>query len=323
MKAKAKPFLKWAGGKSQLLYQFDKYYPGDLSGGMIENYIEPFVGGGAVFFDIVQRFNIQFSYIYDINKDLILTYQAIQRRPDSLLEVLEQYQSNYDHADEQNRKKLFLSVRKNFNDQRFEINHTGFAENWIPRAAQFIFLNKTCFNGLFRLNSKGEFNVPFGRYKKPNIWDKNNILAVSELLQNTRIELSSYENCFDLANEKTFIYFDPPYRPISRTASFTTYIGFEFTDIEQIRLSQFFRKLDTQKYSKIMLSNSDPTNENPNDDFFEKLYAGYQLHRVYANRMINCNAEKRGKINELLITNYGLLDKNKPDRPRELERDPE
>ncbi|CDH46436.1 MAG: DNA adenine methylase [Candidatus Competibacteraceae bacterium] len=306
LKIKAKPFLKWAGGKSQLLCQFEKYYPGDLSGGIIENYIEPFVGGGAVFFEVIQKYNIQSSYIYDINKDLILTYQVIQKTPDLLLEILQRYQSDYNHADEQGRKNLFLSVRKQFNVERLEINHTIFSENWMPRAAQFIFLNKTCFNGLFRLNSKGEFNVPFGGYKKPNIWDENNILAVSELLQNTIIELSTYENCFDLADEKTFVYFDPPYRPISKTASFTTYTGFEFTDVEQIKLSHFFKKLDTQKCSKLMLSNSDPKNENPNDDFFEKIYNGYELHRVYARRMINCNAEKRGKINELLVTNYGL-----------------
>ena len=306
MKNKAKPFLKWAGGKSQLLCQFEKYYPDDLSGGVIEKYIEPFVGGGAVFFEIMQKYSIQYSYIYDINKDLIITYQVIQKKPDFLLEILHKHQSDYDNADEQERKNLFLSVRKRFNVERFEINYMIFSEKWIPRAAQFIFLNKTCFNGLFRLNSKGEFNVPFGGYKKPNIWDKNNILAVSEVLQNTKIELSNYENCFDLANEKTFIYFDPPYRPISKTASFTTYAGFEFTDIEQIKLSRFFNKLDTKKRSKIMLSNSDPKNENPNDDFFEKLYDGYKLHRVYAKRMINCNAEKRGKINELVITNYGF-----------------
>lgn len=289
-----------------MLCQFEKYYPDDLSAGIIEKYIEPFVGGGAVFFEIMQKYSIQYSYIYDINKDLILTYQVIQKKPDFLLEILHKHQSDYDNADEQEKKNLFLSVRKHFNFERFEINHAIFSENWIPRAAQFIFLNKTCFNGLFRLNSKGEFNVPFGGYKKPNIWDKNNILAVSEVLRNTEIELSNYENCFDLANEKTFIYFDPPYRPISKTASFTTYAGFEFTDIEQIKLSRFFNKLDTKKRSKIMLSNSDPKNENPNDDFFEKLYDGYKLHRVYAKRMINCNAEKRGKINELVITNYGF-----------------
>ena len=287
-----------------MLSQFDQYYPNDLSNGVIEKYIEPFIGGGAVFFEVIQKHKIQSSYIYDTNKDLIITYQSIKNRPELLLEILHKYQSDYDQADEQKRKNIFLSIRNDFNTQRTEINPMIFSENWMVRAAQFIFLNKTCFNGLFRLNSKGEFNVPFGGYKKPNIWDKNNILAVSEALQNTNIELSSYEHCFNLANDKTFIYFDPPYRPISKTASFTTYTGFEFTDVEQIKLSHFFRKLDTQKNSKLMLSNSDPKNENPNDNFFEKLYDGYQVHRVYAKRMINCNAEKRGKINELVITNY-------------------
>jgi DNA adenine methylase len=307
LKRKAKPFLKWAGGKSQLLGQFEKYYPSSLGQGAINQYIEPFIGSGAVFFELMQKYNIQASCIYDINKDLILTYQAIQKKPVALLEVLERYQSGYNDMDEPNRKTLFLSVRKSFNVQRCDINYQVFSENWIPRAAQFIFLNKTCFNGLFRLNSKGEFNVPFGGYHKPNIWDEDNILAVSGVLQNTKIQHSNYENCFSSANDKTFVYFDPPYRPISRTASFTTYAGFVFTDNEQVKLAQFFKAMDTEKNSKLMLSNSDPKNENPNDDFFENIYKGYKLHRVYANRMINSNAEKRGKINELVITNYELL----------------
>ena len=298
--------MKWAGGKRQLLCQFEKYYPDDLSGGIIEKYIEPFVGGGAVFFEIIQKYSIKYSHINDINRDLIITYHVIKKKPDFLLETLQKYQSDYNNADEQDRKNIFFSVRNNFNVNRLEIDDSIFSENWIKRAAQFIFLNKTCFNGLFRLNSNGEFNVPFGGYKNPNIFDKDNILAVSEVLQDTRIEISNYDNCFDFANEKTFVYFDPPYRPISRTASFTTYTGFEFNDIEQIKLSQFFKKIDTQKRSKLMLSNSDIKNYNKSDDFFEKLYFGYKFHLVYARRTINCNSEKRGKINELVITNYGF-----------------
>jgi len=301
---KAKPFLKWAGGKNQLLGQFENYYPGELRKGKIEIYIEPFIGGGAVFFELIQKYNIRSSYISDVNKNLILTYQVIQQQPDILLEFLEQYQKEYDNTAEEKRSHLFLSMRKHFNCQQFEINYKKFSDNWIPRAAQLIFLNKTCFNGLFRLNSKGEFNVPFGKYKNPKIIDINNILSVSEVLQNTEILISDYKNCFDRADEKTFVYFDPPYRPVSRTASFTSYAGFIFTEREQIELADFFRKLDTEKHSKLMLSNSDPKNENPDDDFFEKIYNGYNLHRVHANRMINCKADKRGQINEIVITSY-------------------
>jgi len=301
---KAKPFLKWAGGKNQLLRQLENYYPDDLRKGKIEKYIEPFIGGGAVFFEIMRRYNIRSSYISDINKDLILTYLVIQQHLNILSEFLEQYQKEYDNTDEEKRNHLFLSMRKHFNSQQFEINYKKNSDNWIPRAAQLIFLNKTCFNGLFRLNSKGEFNVPFGKYKNPNISDNYDILSVSRILQKTEILISDYKSCFDRADEKTFVYFDPPYRPVSKTASFTNYTGFKFTEKEQTELADFFRKLDTEKHPKLMLSNSDPKNENPDDDFFEKIYNGYKLYRVYANRMINCNAEKRGQIKELVITNY-------------------
>ncbi len=217
---------------------------------------------------------------------------------------LEQYQKDYDQTEQEKRKDLFLAVRHHFNLHRFEINYKKLSDNWIPRAAQFIFLNKTCFNGLFRLNSKGEFNVPYGKYKTAMIFDEPNILAVSTVLQRAEIQQAHYTNCFDKARENTFVYLDPPYRPISQTASFTTYTGAEFDDTEQLQLAQFFRKLDQEKGAKLMLSNSDPKNENPNDDFFEKAYSGYNIFRVSASRAVNCNGEKRGKINEILITNY-------------------
>lgn len=176
----------------------------------------------------------------DLNKDLILTYQVIQQRPDDLLDFLEHYQKEYDKTEQEKRKDLYLSVRKHFNLQRFEINYKKLSDNWIARAAQFIFLNKTCFNGLFRLNSKGEFNVPYGNYKTALIFDKTNILAVSKILQNAEIQQDDYTSCFDKVSENSFVYFDPPYRPISQTSSFTTYTGTEFWDKEQLKLAQFF-----------------------------------------------------------------------------------
>ncbi|MCS7028502.1 MAG: DNA adenine methylase [Bacteroidia bacterium] len=300
----AKPFLKWAGGKSQLLEQFENYYPSALRKGIIKNYVEPFLGGGALFFAIAQRYKIQNAYLSDINKDLILTYQVVQQRPNDLLDFLEQYQKDYDQTEQEKRNDFFLSVRRHFNLQRFEINYKKLSDNWIPRAAQFIFLNKTCFNGLFRLNSKGEFNVPYGKYKNVMIFDECNILAVSKILQNTEIRQADYSSCFDKVNENTFVYFDPPYRPLSQTASFTTYTGTEFTDKEQLQLAQFFRKLDKEKGAKLMLSNSDPKNQNPEDDFFERAFEGYNIFRVSASRAINCHGNKRGKISELIITNY-------------------
>jgi DNA adenine methylase len=240
----------------------------------------------------------------DLNKDLVLTYNIIQKKSDDLLDFLEQYQKLYDKTEQEKRNNLFLEIRKHFNSQRFEINYKKLSENWIPRAAQFVFLNKTCFNGLFRLNSKGEFNVPYGKYKTAKILDGENIKAVSNALQNAQIEQAEYSKCYEIVNEKSFVYFDPPYRPISKTASFTNYTESNFCDKKQIELSKFFRKLDREKGAKCMLSNSDPTNTNPNDDFFVKTYENYNIFKVSASRAVNCKGNGRGKIGELLITNY-------------------
>jgi DNA adenine methylase len=300
----AKPFIKWAGGKSQLLEQFERYYPNELKKGKINHYVEPFLGGGALYFSILEKYKIKTAYLSDLNRDLILTYKVIQKKHDDLLDFLEQYQKRYDETAIDKCRDLFLDFRKHFNGQRFEINYKILADNWIPRAAQFIFLNKTCFNGLFRLNSKGEFNVPFGKYKTASIFDPDNIMAVSDALQNTEIVQAEYSNCYTKVNDKTFVYFDPPYRPLTQTSSFTSYNGAEWTDKQQIELAAFFHKLDKEKGAKLMLSNSDPANINPNDAFFEKAYRGYNLFKVSANRAVNCNGAGRGKINELLITNY-------------------
>jgi DNA adenine methylase len=302
---KAKPFIKWVGGKGQLLEQFERYYPIGLKGGEIKKYVEPFLGGGASYFSIGEKYKIKNAYLSDLNRDLILTYKVIQKRSDMLLDFLEQYQKCYDKTEAEKRYDLFLSVRKHFNEQRFEINYKKLSDNWMPRAAQFIFLNKTCFNGLFRLNSKGEFNVPFGKYKTANIFDPNNITGVSIALQNAEIVEAEYRDCWSKIDSKTFVYFDPPYRPITKTSSFTTYTGSEFTDKQQLELAGFFQKLDTEKGAALMLSNSDPASINPDDTFFEKAYKGYSIVRVSANRAVNCNGAGRGKINELLITNYG------------------
>jgi DNA adenine methylase len=300
----AKPFIKWVGGKGRLLGQFERYYPDELKNGAVNNYVEPFLGGGALYFSILEKYKIKNAYLSDLNRDLVLTYNVIQKKHGDLLDFLEQYQRLYDETEIDKRNELFLSFRKHFNEQRFEINYKKCSENWIPRAAQFIFLNKTCFNGLFRVNSKGEFNGPFGKYKTVNIFTPDNIMAVSAALQNAEIVQAEYTNCYNKVDGKTFVYFDPPYRPLTQTSKFTTYNGAEWTDKQQMDLAVFFQKLDREKGTKLMLSNSDPTNINPNDAFFEKAYRGYNFFRVSANRAVNCNSTGRGKINELLITNY-------------------
>jgi DNA adenine methylase len=299
----AKPFLKWAGGKSQLLGQLAEKYPNELKLGIIENYYEPFLGGGAVFFDIAQKYNIKNSYLYDNNEELILVYIVIQAKVDDLIDFLNDYKQKFLGLDEKKRGDFFYNVRSAYNSHRFNINYNKYSENWIPRAAQMIFLNKTCFNGLFRLNRSGEFNVPFGRYKNPSILDEGNLRSVSALIQNANIIHTDFEILKSFVDDKSFIYFDPPYRPISKTANFNSFTKTEFDDAAQIRLSETFKVLD-KLGAKLMLSNSNPQNNNPNDDFFEQLYKGFNIYKVKAKRMINCIGKKRGHIEELLITNY-------------------
>jgi DNA adenine methylase len=300
----AKPFLKWAGGKSQLLPQFEAHYPQALFTGSIQRYVEPFLGGGALFLAIAQRYAIQQAYLTDINPELILVYRVVQRDVADLLSHLEEHQQNYEQGSEEERNSYFYAIREQYNAQRAIIDFECYSREWIVRAARMIFLNKTCFNGLFRVNARGEFNVPFGRYKHPTICDRENLYRVSILLQNAELQIAPFHSCEQWVTRETFVYFDPPYRPISPTSSFTSYSSNRFGDAAQIALAEFFAHLHDQYGAKLMLSNSDPSPINPEDDFFERLYGRFRIHRVWASRMINSQADKRGKITELLITNY-------------------
>lgn len=299
----AKPFLKWVGGKRQLLTQLQEHYPSDLKQNKIKNYYEPFVGGAAVFFDVMQHYEVQNAYLYDINEDLILTYLVIQKDIEKLLDFLDVHQKKYTPLDTEKRGKYFYTQRSLFNEQKFKIDYQYFAENWAEQAARVIFLNKTCFNGLFRYNSKGFFNTPKGKYKNPKILDEDNLLKVSKLLELATIKVADFRQIKEDLQDNSFVYFDPPYRPISQTSNFTFYSKFNFRDKEQLELASLFYELD-EKGHFLMLSNSDPKNTNPEDDFFETLYSNYQIDRVNAKRTINSNAKKRGEIKEIIITNY-------------------
>lgn len=291
-----KPFLKWAGGKGQLLKEIEKYYPFDNK--TITKYAEPFVGGGAVLFDILSKYELQEIYISDINVELINTYITIKENIDELIQWLEKYQSEYVPLETENRKSYYMAKRNRFNDLKVNGNED---EN-IEKAALMIFLNKTCFNGLFRVNKRGLFNVPMGSYKNPLICDEKNLRAVSKKLQNVKILCGDYKKSAEFIDEHTFVYFDPPYRPITETASFTAYTENLFNDEEQIGLARFVDCMH-KKGAKIVVSNSDPKNSNKEDDFFDKIYSAHKIKRVEATRMINCNSEARGKIKELLISN--------------------
>ena len=294
MITKAKPFIKWVGGKTQLIESIQKVLPVDFA--EIENvtYVEPFVGGGAVLFWILQQYpNITKAVINDINPDLTTAYKTIKETPSELCKYLQAIQDEYIPLGEEQRKAYYLNKRERFNTKSLEP---------IENTALFIFLNRTCFNGLYRVFSKGLFNVPFGRYANPKICDEQTIFADSELLQKVEILTGDFEHTLHYATSNSFFYFDPPYKPLSETSSFNSYAKEDFNDVEQIRLANFCKKIDMLGHTFI-LSNSDVKGKNPTDEFFDTLYEPFNIKRVLATRMINANAEKRGKLTELLITN--------------------
>lgn len=293
----AKPFLKWVGGKKQLIDEIRQYYPFEIKD--IIKYAEPFVGGGAVLFDILNRYNLEQIYISDINKSLITTYKCIKNNVDDLIESLNNIEMSYLSLDDKERKIYFNNKRDRFNCLKLDNNDIRNVEI----ASLMIFLNKTCFNGLYRENKKGLFNVPIGSYKNPLICDSSNLKCVSNKLKNVSIMYGDYKNCKNFIDNKTFVYFDPPYRPLTNTSSFKSYTNKEFNDEKQIELSKFIYDLD-KKGAKILASNSDPKNINENDNFFDNIYSNYNIKRVYANRMINSKGNSRGKIKELLISNF-------------------
>ncbi|WP_339064853.1 DNA adenine methylase [Fusobacterium animalis] len=292
-----KPFIKWVGGKGQLLSEINKLYPVEL-GKNIKKYAEIFVGGGAVLFDILSKYKLDEVYISDKNLELINTYKSIRDNVDILIKSLKEMEEQYIPLDTENRKDYYYKKREEYNSLKInsEVNN-------IEKAVLFIFLNKTCFNGLYRVNKKGEFNVPMGAYKKPKICDEENLKNVSLTLRNVKIVYADYRKSEKFIDDKTFVYIDPPYRPLNITSSFTSYTENDFNDKEQIELAEYINVLN-KKGAKIVISNSDPKNNDIDDNFFDELYDNYNINRVKATRMLNSNASLRGAINELLITNY-------------------
>lgn len=293
---KAKPFLKWAGGKTQLLPTIDIFLPESIHKEKAVTYIEPFIGGGAMLFFMLQKYpNINRAIINDINPHLINAYKVVRDNPAALIGTLEHLQDTFRELCEHERQKEF------YLDIRSQFNQAELAD--IERAAYLIFLNRTCFNGLYRENSKGKFNVPFGKYANPTICDKQLILSDSELLQKVEIIQGDFSQTESFVDGYTFFYFDPPYRPLDATSSFNSYVKDAFDDNEQIRLHDFFAELSTQGY-EALLSNSDCKGRNNEDVFFENLYGDFIIERVSARRSINSNPLKRGSLTELLIRNY-------------------
>ena len=295
-KKSAKPFLKWAGGKTQLIAHIKECLPKNLEKNKL-TYIEPFVGSGAVFFWMMQHYkNIEKAVINDINTDLINCYITIKEDVDELLSILSHFQTEYHTLfyDLEKSKEYYYQKRELFNTRK---------STRIVQSALFIFLNKTCFNGLYRVNSKNQFNVPIGRSKSlPAICNRENLKAVSKVLKRAIILNGDYTETIKYTNEASLFYFDPPYKPLTKTSSFNSYAKEGFNDNEQIRLKTFCELLDNNGHQWI-LSNSDMKNTDPNNAFFDDLYADFTIVRINARRSINSNGKKRGKLTELLITN--------------------
>lgn len=297
----AKPFVKWVGGKGQLISQLVDLLPTDFAQWQDVTYIEPFVGGGAFFFHMLRHYgNITRAVINDVNPDLIKCYSVVKEQPDKLIQALEEIQAEYYALpDEPKRQQFFLEKRAEFNTKNLSP---------LDNSKLFIFLNRTCFNGLYRVNKKGLFNVPFGKYVRPTICDKETIMADCRLLQRVEILNGDYSATLDKAEGRTLFYFDPPYRPLSSTSSFNDYTKDSFNDDEQRRLKEFCDRIHAAGHF-FMLSNSDCLSKDGKDRFFDDLYAAYSIARVWASRSVNANPAKRGKLTEILVRNFGEEEK--------------
>jgi DNA adenine methylase len=281
------PFVKWAGGKSQLLSQFEPYFPAEFG-----RYIEPFVGGGAVFFHLYNRGRLAGKPVFLIDRleELINCYRVIQSQVEALIAELQRHEPHKRQAD------YYYEVRGW--DRAPDYRQRGDVE----RAARLIFLNHTCYNGLYRVNRRGWFNVPFGRYRNPTICDAYNLRAVSQAWQGVTLLVDDFGRCLEFAKANDLVYLDPPYHPLSETAHFTGYTLADFGVEDQRRLADLFRELD-KRGCRIMLSNSCT-------DLVRELYAGYEQVQVQAVRAINCRGDRRGAIPELLVMNK--YEKQKP-----------
>ncbi len=292
----AKPFLKWAGGKTQLISEIAGLLPYQVRSSKF-TYIEPFAGSGALLFWMLNNFpKMEKAVINDVNADLINVYRVIASKPNELISILSELQADFHRLESKPEKKTeyYYARRTQYNTR---------ADSKSTQAALFIFLNRTCFNGLYRVNKSNLYNVPMGSYKKPTICDAPNIQAVSKALQKVEILCGDYQQTLECTNRNSFFYFDPPYKPLNATSSFTSYAKDNFDDSEQIRLKNFCTTLD-DKGHKWLLSNSDVKDADADSSFFDDIYASFYISRVQASRNINSKAGGRGKLNELLITNY-------------------
>ncbi len=294
-KINVRPFVKWLGGKHRLINALAARIPNKFKEtGIIDSYVEPFIGGGAFFIYLKQNFNIKHSYILDYNKDLILTYNVIKYNVEKLIDELQKLKSKYLSMPNELKEKMYYAIRNEYN--RMEINYNPHKTDSVLRATYFIFLNRTSFNGEYRVNSQGQFNCSFGKHYKPTIFSKENLYALNQLLSNTEILYGDFELSREFIKSETFVYFDPPYIPLSKTANFTSYTNKNFTFNDQLRLRDFFKEMNN-KGAFLLLSNSDVP-------LVYELYSDFIIETVQIQRLISSKKETRGTFNEVLVRNY-------------------
>lgn len=294
------PIVKWAGGKSKLATIIEEKILESTDLSKIETYVEPFIGGGSFFFYLAQKYEIKNKIISDINAELVNLYKVVQQIPENLIENANSLQKEYNEINSlEAKKEFFYRIRTRYNET---IENMENLDLDVEQAVLFLFLNKVGFNGLYRVNSRGLYNVPFGQREKANLFKESNILGVSELLKDVKILNCGYDKTIDFAQDKSFFYFDPPYRPLSDSASFTSYAKSSFNDEDQIKLAEFCKLIDA-KGARFALSNSDPKNHDLEDNFFDELFQDFRISRISAHRMIGAKAISRGKVSEILVIN--------------------
>jgi len=293
------PLIKWAGGKKRLASIIEAESLKKIDFDNIDTYVEPFAGGASVFLYLATKYNFKRQVIMDINPALINLYRQTRDNVTDLmygLDIVENEYNNLSIEDLDEKKAYFYDIREQFNEELVS-EHSDL----LKQAILFILLNKTDFNGLYRVNSKGLFNVPFGQRKTVHLYDRDNMQKFSKLLQNTDILLGDYQQSRKYAGERTFFYFDPPYRPLSDSASFTSYAKSSFNDEAQVNLANYVKDI-SKMGSHFTLSNSDPHQSDENDDFFDNLYSDFTITRIQASRLISAKTRGRGNVSELLIT---------------------
>jgi len=302
-RTKITPIIKWAGGKSKLYSQLRTKMPDALFNGQIKKYYEPFLGGGAVFLNIIQQVNIENCYISDINEDLILLYTVVKNDPKKIIQFVNKFLLQYGALSNNDKEKFYYDIRATYNIERFNIDYEEYSATYIPRAAQMVFLNKICYNGLYRQNMIGEFNVPFGKNYYPVLLKEDNINRLSEILKRVSVKCVDFQNiCADIEGSDSFVYFDPPYKSLNKKVSFTSYHKSNFSIQDQVRLSEVFKELDKRNVL-LMMNNSCVLAESglePVEDF----YKGFTIDYISSNSTMSSIVSKRKKINELIITNY-------------------